>query len=337
MRDLRNRLRAAVVFCGAGPVASFLPSFSPARARAGASLVASCTEGVATRRGTSRATLGSTRLEATTEQQEGHALLGDQEANANTIDNSKTDSSKGQGSSDTPKAAASATVELGDGSSGAGGEEEEVGPVPSVAAVTQEVDAAAGLGQTAEEAEVMAELLAQQPGGQEGEGDEAAPDTMRVRKRLKKYFPKDFQDTTWTVAVQWKHATYEVQTTKIALKADGSVVWLDKGKGSWILRTKSRDISIYRNYFLNWAGLRIYSAKLLDNTCDMYLSGVIKGWQPFLPLSRMGTWQAVRRGITVDENTPRPPWESQEMVEEVVFGDGRKKKNTPIEIPVDLD
>lgn len=134
--------------------------------------------GVATRRGTSRATLGSTRLEATTEQQEGHALLGDQEANANTIDNSKTDSSKGQDSSDTPKAAASATVELGDGSSGAGGEEEEVGPAPSVAAVTQEVDAAAGLGQTAEEAEVMAELLAQQPGGQEGEGDEAAPDTM---------------------------------------------------------------------------------------------------------------------------------------------------------------
>ncbi len=82
---------------------------------------------------------------------------------------------------------------------------------------------------------------------------------------------------------------------QFALKADGSVVWLDKGKGSWIMRTKSRDISIYRNFFLNWGGLRIYSAKLLNNTCDMYLSGVIKGWQPFLPLSKMGTWQAVRR------------------------------------------
>lgn len=75
------------------------------------------------------------------------------------------------------------------------------------------------------------------------------------------------------------------------------MVWLDKGKGSWILRTKSRDISIYRNFFLNWAGMRIYSAKLLNNTCDMYLSGVIKGWQPFLPLSKMGTWQAVRRCV----------------------------------------
>lgn len=39
----------------------------------------------------------------------------------------------------------------------------------------------------------------------------------RVRKRLKKYFPKDFQDTTWTVAVQWNHAKYEVQTTKVRI------------------------------------------------------------------------------------------------------------------------
>ncbi|CAM9812957.1 unnamed protein product, partial [Hapterophycus canaliculatus] len=124
---------------------------------------------------------------------------------------------------------------------------------------------------------------------------------------------------------------------KVALKADGSVVWLDKGKGSWVLRTKSRDISIYRNYFLNWGGMRIYSAKLLDNTCDMYLSGVIKGWQPFVPLTKMGTWQAVRRGIKVDENTPRPPWESRDVVRDVTFGDGRKRKNTPIEIQVELD
>ena len=39
----------------------------------------------------------------------------------------------------------------------------------------------------------------------------------RVRKRLKKYYPKDFQDTTWTVAVQWNHAKYEVQTTKVRI------------------------------------------------------------------------------------------------------------------------
>ncbi len=36
-----------------------------------------------------------------------------------------------------------------------------------------------------------------------------------MRKRLKKYYPRDFQDTTWTVAIQWNHAKYEVQTTKV--------------------------------------------------------------------------------------------------------------------------
>lgn len=38
----------------------------------------------------------------------------------------------------------------------------------------------------------------------------------RVTKRLKKYYPKDFQDTTWTVAVQWNHSKYEVKTTKVS-------------------------------------------------------------------------------------------------------------------------
>ena len=99
----------------------------------------------------------------------------------------------------------------------------------------------------------------------------------------------------WVTLAGWLGVCCRLCRVQIALKADGSVVWLDKGKGSWIMRTKSRDISIYRNFFLNWGGLRIYSAKLLNNTCDIYLSGIIKGWQPFLPLSRMGTWQAVRR------------------------------------------
>lgn len=44
----------------------------------------------------------------------------------------------------------------------------------------------------------------------------------------------------------------------------------------------------------------------------------------------------ITRGIKVDENTPRPPWEEKEVVEEVTFGDGRKRKNKPIEIEVDL-
>ena len=82
---------------------------------------------------------------------------------------------------------------------------------------------------------------------------------------------------------------------QVALKEDGSVVWLDKGKGSWRLRTKTRDLVFYRDYFLNWNGKRIFAAKLLDNSCDMYLEGEIKGWGPFQSLDTLGTFQAVRR------------------------------------------
>ena len=45
----------------------------------------------------------------------------------------------------------------------------------------------------------------------------------------------------------------------------------------------------------------------------------------------------VTRGVKIDENTPRPPWEEKEVVEEVTFGDGRTRKNMPIELEVDLD
>lgn len=82
---------------------------------------------------------------------------------------------------------------------------------------------------------------------------------------------------------------------QVALKEDGSVVWLDKGKGSWRLRTKTRDLVFYRDYFLNWNGKRIFAAKLLDNSCDMYLEGEIKGWGPFQSLDTLGSFQAVRR------------------------------------------
>lgn len=142
---------------------------------------------MATRRGASRATLGSTRLEATTEQPEGHALREDQEASTSTIDSAKADLLKGQESSDTSVAAAAAAATAssvvepaGGRSSEAGGEEEEVGHAPSMVAVTPEVDAAAGLGQTAEEAEIMADLLAQQPGGQDEEEGEATTPTPMV-------------------------------------------------------------------------------------------------------------------------------------------------------------
>lgn len=79
------------------------------------------------------------------------------------------------------------------------------------------------------------------------------------------------------------------------LKEDGSVVWLNKAKGQWKIRPKTRNISVYREFFWNWNGVRIFSAKLLENTCDLYLEGEIKGWTPFSPLSVMGWFQAVRR------------------------------------------
>lgn len=53
-------------------------------------------------------------------------------------------------------------------------------------------------------------------------------------------------------------------------------------------------------------------------------------------LSHRLVWYSTR-GITLDENTPRPPWESREVVKEVKMPDGRIRKNTPIEIEVDLD
>ena len=96
-------------------------------------------------------------------------------------------------------------------------------------------------------------------------------------------------------AKYWLNVAPSLLWRQVALKADGSVVWLDKGKGTWRLRTKSRDLVFYRDYFLNWNGKRIYSAKLVTNTCDMYLEGQIKGWTPLKSLEVMGTFQAVRR------------------------------------------
>lgn len=79
------------------------------------------------------------------------------------------------------------------------------------------------------------------------------------------------------------------------MKEDGSVIWLNKAKGSWRLRTKSRDLVFYRDFLLGWNGKRIFAAKLLDNSCDIYLEGEIKGWAPFMSLDTMGYFQAVRR------------------------------------------
>lgn len=162
-----------------------------------------CTSaGVAARRSTFRAPACSTRLLATTDQPEGHALREGQEThstdsstNTNTVDGAKADSSTEHESSspsnvatldapvaaaDTDGAAAAAAADSAEGRSsevsGDGGAE----GAPTMAAVGQELDeVAVGEVQSKEEEDIMAELLAQQPGGQEEEeGEDGAPKPM---------------------------------------------------------------------------------------------------------------------------------------------------------------
>lgn len=115
-----------------------------------------------------------------------------QETNASTstIDGAKADSSAEQESSsdvatlNAPVAAAPAGDSAEGRSSQVGGEGGGAEQAPSMAAVglEQEVDTAAVGGGQSKEEEVMAELLAQQPGGQEEleleEGDDGAPKPM---------------------------------------------------------------------------------------------------------------------------------------------------------------
>ncbi|CAM9568360.1 unnamed protein product [Laminaria digitata] len=333
MRDLRNRLRVLAVFVAAGELVSFLPSFSPARARAGGAVRGSCTNdaAISTRRGTSRASMSPSSLQAA-EQQDSHAVLEGQDTDGDLTERKskiRPRWSKGQGSWSTPK---TSNVEpAGGGGGGGGGGEGEVGMGPAMTALSQDAEGATD-GDL--EDEIMAELG--QAGGLEEEEESDAP-APRTRKRLKKFFLKDFEGTSWTVAVQWKSRPFKIETTKVALKEDGSVVWLDKGKGSWRLRTKTRDLVFYRDYFLNWNGKRIFAAKLLDNSCDMYLEGEIKGWGPFQSLDTLGSFQAVRRGITIDDNTPRPPWESREAPQPEPEEGKRSKTNKDIFVDVELD
>ncbi|CAM9181319.1 unnamed protein product [Discosporangium mesarthrocarpum] len=168
--------------------------------------------------------------------------------------------------------------------------------------------------------------------GVTGKGDPQADDggvakPALTRKRLKRYFAKDFAGSSWTIAIQWFGARNKIETTKVALKEDGSVVWLNRAKGTWKLHTRSRTLCFYRDFFLGWNGKRIYAARLTHNHGDMYLEGDIKGWGPFFSLDTMGTFQAVRRGITIDENTPRPPWESRPLPAK-----GAKQINVPVEL-----
>ena len=120
----------------------------------------------------------STRLGATADQPEGHALREPQETT--TIDGAKAaDSSTEQELSnvatlDTPVAAvvaAAAAADSAEGRSSEVGGEGGVEQAPTMAAVGQVDSPAVGGGQSREEEEVMAELLAQQPGGpEENEG-----------------------------------------------------------------------------------------------------------------------------------------------------------------------
>lgn len=44
---------------------------------------------------------------------------------------------------------------------------------------------------------------------------------QRTRKRLKKFFLKDFEGTSWTVAIQWKDRPFKVKTTKVSFPRTG--------------------------------------------------------------------------------------------------------------------
>lgn len=123
-----------------------------------------CAAGVEPRRSPSQAPVGCTQLEATAERPEGHALQEGQDEKASS-----------SSSADTPPAVAQASPVV-DRSSAEGGEEGS-GLAQNVAAVAKETDAAASVGQSAEEEEVMAELLAHQSGGQDEEQEvEVAPE-----------------------------------------------------------------------------------------------------------------------------------------------------------------
>lgn len=125
-----------------------------------------CVAGVEPRRNPSRAPVGCTQLEATSaETPEGHALLQEgQEPNPKGQEGQEEKASSSS-SVDTPPAVAQASPVVD--RSSAEGREEEAGLAQNVAAVAKETDAAASVGQSAEEEEVMAELLAHQPGGQD--------------------------------------------------------------------------------------------------------------------------------------------------------------------------
>jgi hypothetical protein len=127
----------------------------------------------------------------------------------------------------------------------------------------------------------------------------------RKVRRVKKFYARDFANSTWAVGIVWG-TKRKVQTTQVFMRDDGSLVWLDGGKGSWRLNTQSRSLGFYRDFFLGWKGKRVFSTRLLDNCNEHYLEGDIKGWGPWFPLQWMGQFQAIRMGVDLDKHGPAP-------------------------------
>ncbi|CAM9342242.1 unnamed protein product, partial [Phaeothamnion confervicola] len=127
------------------------------------------------------------------------------------------------------------------------------------------------------------------------------------------FFARDFVNSTWDVGVLWTGRD-KVEVTKVFLRDDGSAIWLDGGKGKWKLDRKSRSLGVYREFPFGWAGLRIFSCRLLDNSCEHYLEGDVKGWGPWFALSLMGAWQAIRAGADLTKHGPAP-WLAREPKE----------------------
>jgi hypothetical protein len=131
----------------------------------------------------------------------------------------------------------------------------------------------------------------------------------RKVRRVKKFYARDFANSSWAVGIVWG-TKRKVQSTQLFMRDDGTLVWLDGGKGSWRLNTQSRSLGFYRDFFLGWKGKRVFSTRLLDNCNEHYLEGDIKGWGPWFPLQWMGQFQAIRMGVDLSKHGPAP-WENR--------------------------
>eukprot|EP00611_Tribonema_gayanum_P017657 TRINITY_DN3042_c0_g1_i1.p1 TRINITY_DN3042_c0_g1~~TRINITY_DN3042_c0_g1_i1.p1 ORF type:complete len:315 (+),score=58.02 TRINITY_DN3042_c0_g1_i1:152-1096(+) len=235
-------------------------------------------------------------LMAQAQEQEANAVMED--ASSAALELSVADAADEQAGEITPASGPEAATETAEVA-------EAAAAITDATGVAAAADADAALAEAGGDLKELADMAAMAP--------LAEPEPERKVRRVKKFFARDFANSTWAVAILWG-ARRKPQMTKVFLRDDGKVVWLDKGKGSWRLDTKSRSLGFYRDFFLGWKGKRIFSTRLLDNCNEHYLEGEVKGWGPWFPLKWMGQWQAIRLGVDLEKHGPAP-WLQREAPE----------------------